>query len=67
MIGYGEKKGIYCILHKNTIKAFRSRDVQFNEHIKKSAEETEFKISRNENQNSLKIENERNLQEDLKN
>ena len=42
LIGYGEKEGIYWILDKNTNKAFRSRDVQFNEHIENSAEETEF-------------------------
>ena len=45
---------IYWILDKNTNKAFRSRDVQFNEHIENSAEETEFEISRIEDQNFLK-------------
>ena len=54
LIGYGEKEGIYWILDKNTNKAFRSRDVQFNEHIENSAIETEFEISRNEDQNFLK-------------
>ena len=47
LIGYGEKEGN---LDKNTIKALRSRDVQFNEYTKHSAEETEFEISRNEDQ-----------------
>jgi len=38
LIGYGEKEGIYWILDKKTNKAFRSRDVKFDEDLDEIAE-----------------------------
>jgi hypothetical protein len=38
MIGYGDKEGVYWILDKSTNKAFRSRDVKFDEKFDQIAE-----------------------------
>ena len=45
LIGYGEKEGNYKIFDKNTQKAFRSRDVKFNEDFKEKQDSIEIDIS----------------------
>ena len=51
LIGYGEKEGIYWLLDKNTNKAFRSRDVKFNEELNLSEAENMLEIQNEVNEN----------------
>jgi hypothetical protein len=57
LIGYGDKEGIYWILDQETNKAFRSRDVKFNEIFEETTNLDISVLNENVNENDNENEN----------